>query len=104
LNWAKDFTNYYTDKLIKRLGYSLSDSDLEAVCNDIMKMIEKSGTYGITDREIIQRSRKAKKYSYQARNKIIMPTLMKDYGIQLCPIGSSKRIAWVSEKIAVDNA
>jgi hypothetical protein len=105
LQWAIDFVNYYTEKLIDRLGYALSDSDLELVCNDIMRIIEKSGTYGATDREIYLKSRHARKYTFEARSKKIMPSLQNDRGIQFCYIErdgerKSKRFAWVTEEIA----
>ena len=105
LQWAMDFVNYYTDKLVDRLGYALSDSDLELVCNDIMRIIEKAGTYGATDREIYIKSRHARKYTYEARFKKIMPSLQNDRGIQFCYIEhsgerKSKRFAWVTEEIA----
>ncbi|MDD4438936.1 MAG: DUF3987 domain-containing protein [Tissierellia bacterium] len=106
LQWAMDFVNYYTEKLIDRLGYALSDSDLELVCNDIMRIIEKAGTYGATDREIYLKSRHARKYTFEARSKKIMPSLQNDRGIQFCYIErdgerKSKRFAWVTEEIAV---
>lgn len=105
LQWAMDFVNYYTDKLVDRLGYALSDSDLELVCNDIMRIIEKAGTYGATDREIYLKSRHARKYTYEARSKKIMPSLQNDRGICFCYIEregerKSKRVAWVTEEIA----
>ncbi len=105
LQWAMDFVNYYTEKLVDRLGYALSDSDLETVCNDIMRLIEKSGTFGVTDREIYLKSRHARKYTYEARLKKIMPSLQNDRGIQLCYIEregetKSKRFAWVTEEVA----
>lgn len=105
LQWAIDFVNYYTEKLIDRLGYALSDSDLELVCNDIMHIIEKSGTYGATNREIYNKSRHARKYTFETRVKKIMPSLQEDRGIEFCYIErdgerKSKRFAWVTQEIA----
>ena len=105
LQWAMDFVNYYTEKLINRLGYALSDSDLELVCNDIMRIIENSGTYGATNREIYNKSRHARKYTFETRIKKIMPSLQEDRGIEFCYIErdgdrKSKRFAWVTQEIA----
>ena len=105
LEWAMNFVNYYTKKLVDRLGYALSDSDLELVCNDIMRIIENSGTYGVTNREIYNKSRHARKYTFETRIKKIMPSLQEDRGIEFCYIEhdgerKSKRFAWVTQEIA----
>ena len=105
VNWSIDYITYYTDKLVDRLRYSLSNSKFEAVCNDLLRIIKKRGTKGLALAEIHSVSRKSREYTaYQIKNQII-PTLEQYHGVKYCPItkpgvSKTKRYALVTKEIA----
>jgi hypothetical protein len=104
VNWSIDYVTYYTDKLVEKLKYSLADSKFEAVCNDLLRIIQNKGTKGLALSEVHRASRKAREYSaYQIKN-IIIPSLQQYHGVQYCHIKkdgvTSKRHALVTKEIA----
>jgi len=98
IEWARDYIMFHTERLIERIGSSLSCSQLERIENDIIRKISESGEHGITDREIFQQCWSVRTLVKKQR-KSVMETLEEDYDICKHKIdGFQKREAWVEKK------
>jgi hypothetical protein len=95
------YVQHHAKRTVERLKTAVSDSEFEAISNQVLEVITRAGEKGATEREINQRSRKFK--AVDQRMKLSVLNNMAFTGdIIRCEFPSQrggKRIAWIT----VDN-
>ncbi|MGX2041077.1 hypothetical protein ACWJKU_13215 [Methylocaldum sp. MU1018] len=56
--WCVEYVKTHTERNLNQLRNHLAESPFHALCKDVYRLIERSGSKGISQREISQRSRK----------------------------------------------
>lgn len=78
--WARDFVNFYTDRMIAMIDEKVAINDFHGICNSAIRAIKKSGLRGMTDAEL--RKAVPALNGLKPRERVdVMGSLGLDYGI-----------------------
>jgi hypothetical protein len=98
LDWAMRYVKKHFQNITMRVKQVVSNSDYEAVCKEVLTIIQKTGVRGATTRDIYKKSalfRGVDKKSGEA----ILSTLECNFGVELKTIehvgAGRRRVAWV---------
>lgn len=98
--WSIDYVRHYAVRTVERLATCVADSDFEALTNQVLDAVRKSGQDGLTEREINQRCRKFRGIDMRGKTNVLN-TLSFTGDVVRCefPPASGrggKRIAWIA--------
>jgi hypothetical protein len=79
--YAISFVKFYSERLIKEAGGSISDTNFEAVVKSVYKAIEKAGPKGVTRAEMSKRCRKYKGLNTRERDMVVQ-AIVDDYDVK----------------------
>ena len=79
--YAISFVKFYSERLIKEAGGSISDTNFEAVVKAVYKVIEKAGPKGVTRAEMSKRCRKYAGINTKERDMVVQ-AIVDDYDVK----------------------
>jgi hypothetical protein len=103
--WAIEYCDYYSTRLVDRLRTSVADSDFEALKRQVLELITKAGERGMTVRDLSRASAKFNAIDKRAQENVL--SSLRFIGdieyVEITTFSSRKRQAWVALSGVDDN-
>lgn len=80
LEWAWDYVYFYHRQMVEMFTKNLGRSEFELIAEDVMLIVRSAGKDGVTEREIVHRSRPYKRLDRRGRDEVIS-RLQSDYDV-----------------------